>query len=522
MVRDLAILYELSLSIGQTLDLEENCARFLQVLLRRKTFVYGAVWLQAAPGERARLIYGYPRYHVETVVSALPSLAARCLATGREIAVTEEQEGFAALVQERRLTGGCYLLYPLGEQGLIKLYSPRRELAADASLRRMLSQVIGKFAVSVQACLLYGRLREEAEERRQAEEEVRWLNNQLEQRVSKRTAQLLAVNAQLRQEIAERRRAEERLRHHSEHDALTGLANRSRFEALRRELSAADCGVLGVLAVDVNDLKVVNDLQGHEAGDALLRQVGEVLRRTLSRGTLVARTGGDEFIALYRQGAAADLAQEEAALRAACGAAGLSASVGSAWGRLQEVPCQELLCQADNAMYADKCRFASSRRQVGLTRLRRMLEVGDAWDEAHVRRLEGLLLRFGAYLALEASGETLRLLAQFHDIGTLVLPEAVVSKAASYSAEERLQMRRHAENGYRLAQLLPELAPLAEAIRHHHERWDGSGYPCGLEGEQIPLLSRVLAVADAYETMTGNRRYGPSVSRQEEIGRAHV
>ena len=517
MVRELAVLYELSLAVGRTLELEENCAAFLQVLLRRKTFRYGAVWLNDEAQERARLIYGYPSYYVENVLGALPAVAKACLDNDAGAVVTAQMSEFEELVQERQIEGGCYFLYPLGKMGVLKLYSAQEELAENEVLQRMLAQVMQKFAVSVEACLLFERLREEAEERRQAEEEVRSLNNQLELRVTKRTEQLLDSNAKLRQEIIERKRVEEQLRIYSEKDALTGLANRSRFERLRQELAEMNQGTLGVLAIDVNDLKLANDLEGHEAGDELLRRVSGVLQAAFGDAELLARIGGDEFVALYCDEPEELMKQKAEFLDWEAKAARVSLSVGWAWGDLSQMASQNLLQAADSAMYAEKYKFTSQYDQGGLARLRRMLEVGSRWTGPHVQRLEGILVRFGRYLQLPDSEESLRLLAMFHDVGTLLLPEVLVNKDAVYTPAERTLMESHAEKGAQLAQMMPELAPLAKLILHHHERWDGAGYPGKLQGEEIPYLSRVLAVADAYESMTGTRVHRAPLSRIEAL-----
>ena len=517
MVRELAVLYELSLAVGRTLELEDNCARFLQVLLRRKAFRYGAVWLNDGEQERARLIYGYPNYYVENVLGVLPAPAKACIDNDEGLVITAQMPSFDELVQERQIDGGCYFLYPLGKLGVLKLYSAQEALAENETLQRMLTQVMQKFAVSLEACLLFERLREEAQERRQAEEEVRSFNNQLEQRVAKRTAQLLEANAKLRQEITERKRVEEQLRIYSEKDALTGLANRSHFERLRQELAEMTQGTLGVLAIDVNDLKLVNDLEGHEAGDELLRRVSGVLQDAFGEAELLARVGGDEFLALYCDEPEELMQQKAEILAQKAKAARVSLSVGWAWGDLSQTVSQSLLQAADSAMYAEKYKFTSQYDQGGLARLRRMLEVGSRWTGPHVQRLEGILVRFGRYLQLPDSEESLRLLAMFHDVGTLLLPEVLVNKDALYTPAERALMESHAEKGANLAQMMPELAPMANLILHHHERWDGAGYPAKLQREEIPYLSRVLAVADAYESMTGTRVHREPLNRVQAL-----
>jgi HD-GYP domain-containing protein (c-di-GMP phosphodiesterase class II) len=111
----------------------------------------------------------------------------------------------------------------------------------------------------------------------------------------------------------------------------------------------------------------------------------------------------------------------------------------------------------------------------------------------------------------------LSLLAVLHDIGKVGIRESVLQKPGPLTPEEWEEMKKHPEIGYRITQNIPELAAVAEYILYHHERWDGKGYPRGLKGEEIPLLCRILAVADAYDAMTSDRTYRKAMSREEAI-----
>jgi len=113
--------------------------------------------------------------------------------------------------------------------------------------------------------------------------------------------------------------------------------------------------------------------------------------------------------------------------------------------------------------------------------------------------------------------DELALLAVLHDIGKVGIKESVLQKPGPLTAEEWEEMKKHPEIGYRIAQNTPELATVAEYILSHHERWDGRGYPRGLKGEEIPLICRILAVADAYDAMTNDRTYRKAMSREKAI-----
>jgi len=111
--------------------------------------------------------------------------------------------------------------------------------------------------------------------------------------------------------------------------------------------------------------------------------------------------------------------------------------------------------------------------------------------------------------------DDLKLLASLHDIGKIAIPNSILDKPGRLTAEEWDLIKKHPEIGYRIALSSPEMAPIAEAILHHHEHWNGGGYPLGLKSENIPILARILAIADTYDVMVNGRSYQPAVSPQE-------
>jgi HD-GYP domain-containing protein (c-di-GMP phosphodiesterase class II) len=143
-------------------------------------------------------------------------------------------------------------------------------------------------------------------------------------------------------------------------------------------------------------------------------------------------------------------------------------------------------------------------------------EAKDMYTAGHMQRVASLAVRIGRALALPP--EELRVLAQagvVHDVGKIEVPDAVLNKQASLEAAERELINQHPANGERIGRTLGLHRLELEVIRHHHERWDGAGYPDGLAGEQIPLLARIMAVADVYDAVTSARAYRPAWSREE-------
>jgi HD-GYP domain-containing protein (c-di-GMP phosphodiesterase class II) len=148
----------------------------------------------------------------------------------------------------------------------------------------------------------------------------------------------------------------------------------------------------------------------------------------------------------------------------------------------------------------------------------KMLEMRDFVTEGHAERVEELVTNLSRTLGLtEKKIGDIRLLAKFHDIGKVGIPDQILFKPAMLTLEERKEMNRHCEIGYRIARSATDLLPIADWILKHHERWDGTGYPLGLSGEVIPLECRILAIVDSYDAMTNDRPYRKAMSSEMAI-----
>jgi HD-GYP domain-containing protein (c-di-GMP phosphodiesterase class II) len=173
--------------------------------------------------------------------------------------------------------------------------------------------------------------------------------------------------------------------------------------------------------------------------------------------------------------------------------------------------------QAEEDMYRDKLLSRENTRKALFEAVKRRLEE-DPGRASHIRRVCDLARRFSLHLGLEENtAGRLALLAQFHDIGNVGIPGDLLRRPGPLEEFEMHQIRRHAELGYHIARNLPPLAEIADAILHHHERYNGTGYPIGLSGEKIPCLSRVFAVIDAFDAMTGYRLYRDPVQPREAV-----
>lgn len=320
----------------------------------------------------------------------------------------------------------------------------------------------------------------------------------------------------LLRDITEMRRSQEQVEFLSMHDLMTGVYNRTYFEEeICRAARRSDRGA-AVLVCDVDGLKLINDTLGHSAGDSILRVVASALRSTVITGDdVVARIGGDEFAIitynpdkLLLEAAIEKFADFIAAYNQNNPHLPVSVSVGWAADYLSCQNIDDLLKQADNDMYRQKMHQSQSMRSAIVQTMMKALEARDYITEGHADRLQELVEGLGQKLKLSGSKlADLRLFAQFHDIGKVGIPDHILNKPGKLDDEEFAVMRRHSEIGYRIALASPDLAPIADLVLKHHEWWNGKGYPLGIEGREIPLECRILALADAYDAMTNDRPY---------------
>lgn len=325
--------------------------------------------------------------------------------------------------------------------------------------------------------------------------------------------------------INERKQMEERLKYLSIRDHLTDLYNRAYFEEEIRRLNKSRYFPVSIIILDVDGLKVVNDALGHDRGDELLKRAAKIIRDQFRSSDAVARIGGDEFAVVLPE--TDKKAAEETVLRIRRAVEEynghnpdlfLSISIGAATAEKLEQSLKETLKQADDRMYRDKLARGSEPHGAVVFVLKTALAEKDYLTNGHAERIKEIACRLGKALGLSfAEMGDLCLLAEMHDIGKIGITEQILRKAGSLTEEEREEIKRHPEMGYRIAVSSPELAPIAELIRQHHEWWNGQGYPKGLSEEKIHLLSRIIAIADAYDAMTSDRPYRKAMSEEEAI-----
>ena len=297
-------------------------------------------------------------------------------------------------------------------------------------------------------------------------------------------------------------------------DPLTDLPNRRRLmEDLQRaaETPAADGHLWLLVMFDLDGFKAYNDSFGHPAGDALLTRLGDRLAVCTAPYGDAYRLGGDEFCVLAQCTAAAVdsiVAGGAAALSERGERFVVTASQGSVLLPSEASTCEAALQLADRRMYANKSRerasAGSQSRDVLLSALReRQPEL-----HAHIIDVAALAAKVAEELGLDAEQrDEVRRAAELHDIGKVAIPDAILNKPGPLDEHEWEFMHKHTLVGERIIASAPALVPVARLVRSSHERWDGGGYPDGLEAEQIPVGSRIVGVCDAYQAMLSERPY---------------
>jgi diguanylate cyclase (GGDEF)-like protein/putative nucleotidyltransferase with HDIG domain len=329
-------------------------------------------------------------------------------------------------------------------------------------------------------------------------------------------------------------------------DPLTGLGNHRHFhERLQRELAQAEDhgGMVSLCFLDIDDFKRINDQFGHPAGDRVLSQVASRLRQ----GGEAFRLGGDEFaVLLAGMDEQVALATTQSIVQRIAdtelgktGAITISAGVatfpqhgrerdslirladGALYWAKEHGKNQVRLARADVAELSEFRRVASGVDRIARFRaaasLARAVDSRDAYTGSHSERVANLAAEIATQLGLPAEEvELTRLAGSLHDLGKLAIPEEILRKPAALSDAERLVLERHPQIGYRMLESLG-VDPIAYWVLHHHERWDGSGYPDGLADDRIPLGARIIFVSDAFDAMTSDRLYREALTYHEAV-----
>lgn len=327
--------------------------------------------------------------------------------------------------------------------------------------------------------------------------------------------------------ITDIKRSHDEIIYLNEHDVLTGLYNRRTYEKELLHLNREDQLPLSVMLVDIDGLKLINDALGNDKGDEIIVQTSKLLKKIIRKEDFLARIGGDEFCILLPKTSIKtarelfkhiDREKEKYNSQKSNTYSHINISYGAATKEKKEDDFKEIYKEAEENMRRRKLLASKSSRNAVISSIKATMQEKSYETSEHEQRMSLLARKLGTILNLsEIEIESLDLLAKLHDIGKIGIPEHILKKPGKLTDKEWDEMRKHPEIGYRIAMSSADIAPIAEYILSHHERWDGGGYPRNLKGKSIPLLSRILAVVDAYDAMTEERSYSKTMSKEEAL-----
>lgn len=313
-------------------------------------------------------------------------------------------------------------------------------------------------------------------------------------------------------DISERKKTEEKIKYISCHDSLTGLYNRGCFEDEVKKIDTKNNLPISIIFGDVNGLKLTNDIFGHAAGDNLIKKSADVLKKACREEDIVARVGGDEFIIvlpktekIYAQKIIVRVKEELS--HAKIDAIKCSMALGCDTKTHYKQSLERIMENAENEMYKEK---TLNRETINSDIFYSMIETLHKKfpeEKRHSRAVSVLCEEIGMEMQLpETEVKKLRDAGFVHDIGKIILDKSILDRTDTLNEDDEIEIQQHAVIGYRILNIFDNTLDLAEGVYSHHENWDGSGYPKGIKQEEIPLMSRIIAIAEAYDIMTSFKK----------------
>lgn len=323
-------------------------------------------------------------------------------------------------------------------------------------------------------------------------------------------------------DVTERREKEHQVKFLSEHDQLTGLYNRRRFDQFMNNYIQPEHTPLALVMVDANGLKVMNDVFGHLAGDDMLKKIAYHLNKPITGAGSVYRIGGDEFIITlpnathetvqyYLKQVKEGLANDQTHFLP------LTVSHGYSF-YVEDKTLGHVYREAENYMYQRKIEERSDLRKMFVKKIMEELYRRMPEEQEHAMKVSELAASMAEELELSEEDQTIiKSVALHHDIGKIVIDHNLLYKEEPLTELEKNELRRHTESGYSILSSANFFAALADPVLYHHEHFNGDGYPKGLKGHDIPLFSRIIHLAEAYDHLRRTHSYREGYSKEKAI-----
>lgn len=319
-----------------------------------------------------------------------------------------------------------------------------------------------------------------------------------------------------------KRMHEKQIEYYSAHDTLTGLYNRNHFEYLLSHANTENNLPISVIMGDLNGLKLTNDVFGHATGDELLVMAAESIKKACRETDIIARQGGDEFVILLPKTPNQVALQIISRIKEVLGKEKASVikcsmSLGCDTKTTPPENIDITIKNAENEMYKEKALNRIKTDTDMINAVIMSLYSKSPHEEQHSANVSELCRAIGEALGLPQTQITqLRNAGFLHDIGKIGISESILRNCGEFTDQEEIEYKQHPVIGYRILNIFDSTVSLAESVYSHHEEWDGSGFPRGLNGNDIPLMARIIAVAGRYESIL-NRRSEKPVSHEEAL-----
>ncbi|SMB79879.1 PAS domain S-box-containing protein/diguanylate cyclase (GGDEF) domain-containing protein [Desulfonispora thiosulfatigenes DSM 11270] len=323
-------------------------------------------------------------------------------------------------------------------------------------------------------------------------------------------------------DITERKSTEEKILYLSYFDQLTGLYNRRFYEEELERLDTKRNLPLTLVMADVNGLKLTNDAFGHTSGDMLLKAVADIMKKELRADDILARIGGDEFVILLPKTDSVEAQLivnrlKDKISNTVIDKISASVSFGLDTKKEESEDMEKIFAQAEDYMYRRKLLESGSMKSEMITLITRSLYERNKDEQLHSERVAELCTKTAEAMKLEGQQiEEIALLGMLHDIGKIGLDKSILNSNIELNEKECKEIKKHPETGYHILKSVSEFSHIAEYVLCHHERPDGKGYPRGLKGENIPIQSRILCIAEAYDSMI-NKHYKEPLTVPEAV-----
>lgn len=324
-------------------------------------------------------------------------------------------------------------------------------------------------------------------------------------------------------DIEKRKNYESEVLYLSYHDQLTGLYNRRYYEEELIRINIDANYPITLVMADVNGLKLTNDAFGHVFGDRLLITFANILKKECRNNDISARIGGDEFVILLPRTnsiQAEKIVDRIQSVLKNTMVDNMNLSVSFGWKTKYRVneEFDEIYKQAEDAMYRRKLLVGKSYKSDTLKLITKSLYEKSIREQLHCERVSSYCRNIGLAMGMDSDDiNELGLIGLLHDIGKVGINAEILNRSGPLSEEEWEDIKRHPEIGYHILRSVNEFAEIAEYVLAHHERIDGKGYPNGLYGSEIPLKSKILHIAEAFEVMTGDYPYRSRLTVAEAI-----